>query len=301
MRERTEKREKKEKRPALILRLVGAWGCHPGRVLSEALEWIEVLLVAGILAFLVITFITVRMHVPTQSMYPTINGDPNGLKADSFFVDKISYYFRSPKPGDIVVFWHTEAVTVAAVADGSAAARAKLGAKDQILYVNREQVFSAAEANQAIAALADGTQILLGTSRIGLLDLGAKRAGIGSLKDLGITPRDQRTRYVKRLIAVGGQTVFIKEGSVYVDGQRQVGPRFQFAYTSDDSRMRFGVDPTRPTVVPQGMWFVLGDNSADSFDSRFWGFVDRKDFIGEPYHRVWPLSRFGPMNGYFHL
>ena len=307
MRDRVEKRETKPKRPALILRLVWTWGWHPGRMASEVLEWIEVLFVAGILAFLVITFITVRMHVPTQSMYPTINGDQNGLKADSFFVDKISYYFRSPKPGDIVVFWHTEAVTVAAVADGSAAARARLKAKDQILYVNREQIFSAAEANQAIAALPDGTEILLGTSRIGAVDLGAKRAGAGSLKDLGITPHDQRTRYVKRLIAVGGQTVQIKDSSVYVDGQRQTGPRFQNpnglprTYTSDDSRMRFGVDPTKPTVVPQGMWFVLGDNSADSFDSRFWGFVDKKDFIGEPYLRVWPLNRFGPMNGYFHF
>jgi signal peptidase I len=105
-------------------------------------------------------------------------------------------------------------------------------------------------------------------------------------------------RYVKRLIAVGGQTVEIRGGSVVVDGQRLQGERFQRAYTSDDARMRYGVTPT---LVPQGKWFVLGDNSSDSWDSRFWGFVDRKDFIGEPYLRVWPLSRFGPMNGYFHL
>ena len=300
MTERKE-RKRKEKRPALILRLVWTWGFHPGRVASEVLEWVEVLVVAGILAFLVITFITVRMHVPTQSMYPTINGDQNSLKADSFFVDKISYYFRSPKPGNIVVFWHTEAVAVSTVLDGSAAARAKLKARDQILYVNSEQVFSAAQANQAIAAIADATEIRLGTSRIGLADLGAKRPGVSSLKDLGIVPHDQRTRYVKRLIAVEGQTVFIKDGSIYVDGQKLEGPRFERSYTADDPRMHFGVDPKSPTVVPKGMWFVLGDNSADSWDSRFWGFVDRKDFIGEPYLRVWPLNRFGPMNGYFHL
>jgi len=300
MRDKRERR-KKEKRPPVILRLVWAWGWHPGRAASEVLEWVEVLIVAGVLAFLVITFVTVRMHVPTGSMEPTIHGDPNGLKADSFFVDKISYYFRSPKPGDIVVFWHTEAVSVGRVVAGSAAARAKLLPKDQILYVNSQQVFSAADANEAIASLADGTEIRLGTSRIGLVDMGTKRAGAASLEDLGIVPHDQRTRYVKRLIAVGGQSVSIRDGSVYVDGQKLEGPRFQRTYTSNDPRMRFGVDPAHPTVVPQGTWFVLGDNSADSWDSRYWGFVDRKDFIGEPYLRVWPLTRFGPMNGYFHL
>jgi len=291
-------RRRKEKKPALILRLAQRWGYYPGRVASEVLEWVEVLAVAAALAFLVITFVTVRMHVPTDSMYPTINGDSNPFKADSFFVDKISYAFRAPKPGDIVVFWHTEAVFVGAVKDGSPAARARVKAGDRLVSINRDTVFSAAGADEAIAALTDGTQILLGTAGTGLVDLGQKKPGTNSLQDLGISAREQRMRYVKRLIAVGGQTVEIRGGSVVVDGQRLPGERFQRTYTSDDARMRYGVTPT---LVPKGKWFVLGDNSSDSWDSRFWGFVDRKDFIGEPYLRVWPLSRFGPMNGYFHL
>jgi signal peptidase I len=59
-----------------------------------------------------------------------------------------------------------------------------------------------------------------------------------------------------------------------------------------DTRFRFAIEPTR---VPEGFYFALGDNSRDSFDSRYWGFVDEKDIIGVPYLRVWPVPRFGPM------
>ncbi|RLE36258.1 signal peptidase I, partial [Candidatus Acetothermia bacterium] len=88
----------------MILRLAWRLGYKPGRVMSEVLEWIEVLAVAGALAAIIMSFVTVRMHVPTGSMIPTI--DPH----DSFFVDRITYYFRDPKPGDIIVFRHTEQV-----------------------------------------------------------------------------------------------------------------------------------------------------------------------------------------------
>jgi len=133
------RRGKKEKKPALILRVIRHYGFNPGRVASEILEWLEVLVVAGLLAFLVISFVTVRMHVPTDSMYPTINGDPSALRADSFFVDKVSYYFRNPKPGDIVVFWHTEAVLINRLATGSKAERAGITPGDRLITINRGQ------------------------------------------------------------------------------------------------------------------------------------------------------------------
>lgn len=285
-------RRKKEKKPALILRLARRLGYNPGRVMSEVLEWIEVFVVAGLLAFLVISFITVRMSVPTGSMIPTI--DPK----DSFFVDKVSYYFRSPNPGDIVVFWHTEAVYVRKVIAGSPAAAAGVPTGRQIIGVNNQPVFSTEGADALIASLPPKTDVLLNLAGGGRFDLGERPNGAESLRDLGIVTREKRIRYVKRLIAVGGQTVEIKGGHVYVDGKQLTGPRFDRYYYSNDPRMRYGITPTK---VPEGKWFVLGDNSADSYDSRYWGFVDEKDFIGEPYFRIWPLSRFGPMNGYFHL
>jgi len=266
------------------------FGWNPGRAMREVLEWIEVLIVAGGLALLVMTYVTVRMHVPTGSMIPTI--DPK----DSFFVDEISYHFRSPKPGDIVVFWHTDSVLIKNVKAGSLAESARVAPGERLIYINREPVFSAAGADQIIASLPAGTMVVLSLVNAPQLDLGVKKSGMNTLADFGITLREKRVRYVKRLIAVGGQTVQVKDGSVYVDGKKLTGPRFDRQYTSGDPRMLYGMTPTR---VPEGKWFVLGDNSANSWDSRYWGFVDEKDFIGEPFLRVWPLSRFGPMNGYF--
>ena len=291
---------KKHKKPALILKLVRRLGYNPGRVASEILEWIEVLVVAGALAFLVINFVTVRMSVPTGSMIPTI--DPR----DSFFVDKVSYYFRSAHPGDIVVFWHTEATYVKDVTPGSPAAAAGMSpgmlisTTEMPAWIDNNVSFSAAGADDVLAALPVGTNIILRTANGSTYNLGTKKQGGNSLRALGIIPRERRVRYVKRLIAVGGQTVQIKDGHVYVDGKQLAGPRFPASryYYSDLPGIRYGQTPTK---VPPGKWFVLGDNSGNSLDSRYWGFVNRHDFIGEPFFRVWPLSRFGPMNGYFHL
>ena len=278
------------KKPALILRMVWGWGWHPGRAMSEILEWIEVLAVAGLLAFLIMTFVTVRMHVPTGSMIPAI--DPS----DSFFVDRISYVFRDPKPGDIVVFWHTDSVHVERIEPGSAAATAGLGEGDRAIRLNRESIFSSADADRILAETPTGTRLYLVTTGAGMVELGTKSAGMTTMADLGLELRDRRIRYVKRLIAVGGQTVEIRDGSVYVDGEKLTGERFDRTYVANDAQMSYGVSPT---LVPEGHWFVLGDNTRNSLDSRYWGFVDVRDFIGEPYFRVWPFSRFGPMNGYF--
>ncbi len=258
--------------------------------MSEVLEWTEVLAVAGLLAFLVMSFVTVRMRVPTGSMIPAI--DP----ADSFFVDRISYLFRDPKPGDIVVFWHTDRITVGSVEPDSVAALVGVEPGVTVETINWETIFEADDADRVIEALPDETVVFLGIEGSVPLEIGIKTTGFSSLEELGIRLRNHRIRYVKRLIATGGQTVQILDGGIFVDGYRLMGERFDRTYVAHDPRMRYGVNPTD---VPEGHYFVLGDNTSNSWDSRYWGFVDTRDFIGEPYLRVWPLSRFGAMNGYF--
>jgi signal peptidase I len=283
-------RRKRENKRGLIVRFAHRLGWQPGRAMSEALEWIQVLAVAGLAAVLVMSFVTVRMRVPTGSMIPTI--DPS----DSFFVDRISYLFRDPNPGDIVVFWHTDRVTVRSVDRDSVAALVGIEPGARVVTVNHETIFDAADADRVIDSLPEGSVVFLGVEGPLPLEIGIKTAEFSSLEDLGIRLRDHRIRYVKRLIATGGQVVQILEGGVFVDGYRLMGERFDRTYTAGDPRMKYGV---APTLVPEGRLYVLGDNSADSWDSRYWGFVDEGDVIGEPYLRVWPLPRFGAMNGYF--
>jgi len=281
------RRRKKEKRPAWILRLVWRLGWKPGRVMSEVLEWIEVLAVAGALAALIMTFVTVRMHVPTGSMIPTI--DPR----DSFFVDRLTYHFRNPTPGSIVVFRHTEQVLVHRIETGSPADLAGVQTGLQMTYVNTEPVYSTERADVYLASAEAGTEITLLTADQQVFSLGVVGPNARSLEDLGITTRENRMRYVKRLIAVGGQTVQIIDGDIYIDGEKPADTRFDRYYYSNRPELRYGVEPT---LVPEGCFFVLGDNSANSFDSRYWGFVKEADIIGVPYLRVWPLNRFGLMH-----
>ena len=280
------KRKKKQKRPARILRLVRHYGWNPGRVVSEILEWIEVLVVAIGLAALIMTFITVRMHVPTGSMIPSIQ-----IK-DSFFVDRITYYFRDPKPGDIVVFRHTVYIRIKSVEAGSPAEQVGVVPGEQVMHVGGAPAYTEDVINQHIASLSEGADIDLRTAEGGTYQLGQKTAGITSLEDFGIRLRIKKQMYVKRLVAVGGQTVQIRGGDIYINDEKLEGQRFDRYYYSNDFRFQYAVEPI---LVPEGHYFMLGDNSGNSFDSRFWGFVSDADIVGVPYLRVWPLTRIGFM------
>lgn len=98
---------------------------------------------------------------------------------------------------------------------------------------------------------------------------------------------------VKRIAAVGGQEVYIdfSAGKVYVDGEEFLVDGIQNITTAPESNYNY------PITVPEGKYFVLGDNRQRSTDSRdaAVGFVDREDILGKAILRVYPFNKFGTL------
>jgi signal peptidase I len=92
--------------------------------------------------------------------------------------------------------------------------------------------------------------------------------------------------FVKRLIALPGETWQEKNGFVYIDGKKLIEP-----YIKPDRRDTGTSYPARK--IPDGMYFMMGDNRSQSCDSREWGSVPRKNLIGEVFAVYWPPNRIG--------
>ncbi|WP_457678066.1 signal peptidase I [Thermovibrio sp.] len=174
--------------------------------------------IALILALLIRTFVVQSFHIPSGSMIPTL------LVGDFILVDKITYHFRPPDRGDVVVFHF---------------------------------------------------------------------------------PLNEKVYYVKRIIGVPGDRIQVKDGKVYVNGKPcRYEDAGKYSYYENGReftgelyyeflpRKEGGIkkhlilktgtqgDNTQVFVVPKGKYFMMGDNRNNSYDSRYWGFVDRDKIVG---------------------
>ena len=104
-------------------------------------------------------------------------------------------------------------------------------------------------------------------------------------------PVDPKKDFIKRLVGFGGENVEIRSGKIYVEGKGLEDPDSfgKFYYYNHDP---YG-GPGDRIRVPEDAYYVLGDNSANSTDSRFWGFVPKKNVLGKAVFRWWPPKRIG--------
>jgi len=103
-----------------------------------------------------------------------------------------------------------------------------------------------------------------------------------------VPPHDRGKVYIKRLIGLPGDKVYIKEGNVFVNGKMAVEPAIARNYYYNQGQY---AQDGQEIAVPEGKYFFLGDNSMSSQDSRYWGFADEKDIVGKAIFIWWPFNR----------
>jgi signal peptidase I len=96
-----------------------------------------------------------------------------------------------------------------------------------------------------------------------------------------VYPRDPKKDFIKRVMALPGESVQIIGRTIYINGKPIRDPWGVWS-ENDLLRGNFG-----PVTVPQGHYFVLGDNRDNSMDSRYWGFVPKSNILGKALVIYW--------------
>ncbi|MDR2035122.1 MAG: signal peptidase I [Coriobacteriales bacterium] len=100
---------------------------------------------------------------------------------------------------------------------------------------------------------------------------------------------------VKRVIATGGQTVDLRDGLVYVDGNPLYEP-YTHGMMSRPLEQHFdNMRITYPYKVPEGSLWVMGDNRENSADSRYFGHITENSVYGKALMVFWPLEDISPL------
>lgn len=138
--------------------------------------------------------------------------------------------------------------------------------------------------NSMVPTFHNGDYIL--TDKLTYRFTSPKRGDVIVLKN----PRDESQDFIKRIIALPGETIKIENNSVYVNGQLLKEPYLPSGISTSGGNFL----PDKTTVkLGSNQYFVFGDNRDHSSDSRTWGGVTREEIVGKVFFRYFPPQSFG--------
>jgi len=102
-----------------------------------------------------------------------------------------------------------------------------------------------------------------------------------------VYPVNPKKDFIKRLVGLPGETIQIKDGSVFINGEELKASQA----IAERHYYNEGMYGEGLIKIPDNTYFVMGDNTKNSKDSRFWGFVPKKNLLGKAFFVYWPLTR----------
>lgn len=137
--------------------------------------------------------------------------------------------------------------------------------------------------------LQDGDRIIL-----------SKISEINRFDEIAFEAPDTNDNYVKRVIGLPGDTVEMRNDQLIINGENYEEPYLDEYKEVLSEGFTLTEDFTLETLtgeekVPEGKFFVLGDNRQRSKDSRMFGFIDEETVIGDVKFRIWPIQSIGPL------
>ncbi len=103
-------------------------------------------------------------------------------------------------------------------------------------------------------------------------------------------PDNEKKLFIKRIIGLPGETLEFRDGKIYVDGSEEP---LEDSFTNGVTYFRNPTYPEGTLTVPEGHYFMMGDNRQNSNDSRFWHnkFVAFDKIVGKALVRYWPITK----------
>jgi signal peptidase I len=292
---------------------------YPARGMSAIRENVELIMVAIVLAIGIRTYYLEPFKIPTGSMQPTLNGvigHRTATPAPNFAVRIFEFLTLGRTYADVVCEEAMDRIdSISPVKpypfwDGSAIQMAsgrvyKVGIDPRSLQEQMNvlpgQVFR--KGDPIVRGYAElGDQLFV--DRCSYNFFGPHRGDIFVFLTNGIAgietgPESEGQHFIKRLAGLPGDTLRIDQPKLFINGAEADGIGFRrvesqkdgyTGYRNNPMDIRYLGDPQATVTVPPGSYFALGDNSANSLDGRYWGFVPWRNIVGKGLFVYWPFT-----------